>query len=207
MSLKKVVMGCKDGQDFPPIRGTWKSMSYLGGREIPMAGAMLVWHSPRILEKEARILWNSSFWRARNENHTHHVPSHRPASSYSHVPTWTHPLCGRWAWHKCGSDDHPPYQASHHEVVMVESTELAWEGNHPTDPSENTADPWSAGAVSVTQLIRRYLSHQSHKPLLQVKSPIVCVDDTVENHVDSSVLHGLDRSWQVSLDVTRKKNA
>lgn len=90
---------------------------------------------------------------------------------------------------------------------MVEYTELAWEGNHPTDPSKNTADPWPAEAVSVTQLIRRYPAHLPHKSLLQTKSPIVRADDTVENCVDSSVLHGLDRSWQVSLDVTRKKNA
>lgn len=173
MSLKKVVMGCKDGQGFPPMRGTWKSLSYLGGRGMPMSGTMLEWNSPRTLEKEAWTLWNSSLWRARNWNHTHHVPSHRPASSHSHVLTWTQPSCGRWAWHRCGSDDHPPYQASHREVVMVESTELAWEGNHPTDPSKNPADPRSAEAVGVTQLIHRYLVHLPHKSLIQAKSPII----------------------------------
>ena len=40
--LEEVVMGCKDGQDFPPMRGTWKSLSCLDGRGIPMAGTMLV---------------------------------------------------------------------------------------------------------------------------------------------------------------------
>lgn len=36
LSLEKVVIGYKDGPDFPPVRGTWKSLSYAGGRILSL---------------------------------------------------------------------------------------------------------------------------------------------------------------------------
>ena len=71
------------------------------------------------------------------------TPTVRCTQQVSITSTQTQQPCGRQPWLRGGSD---------------ESKELAHEGNHPTDPGENIADPQSVEVICVTQLIHRYIA-------------------------------------------------